>query len=143
MSKLGLPCRTIPGITEVIENRGLARQIRNIALEDLLGRMPIRLEQDQIASTLSGKTVLVTGAAGSIGSELCRQIARFSPASVVAFDLAETALFYLELEMRERFPLVLFIRRWEMSAILADCGMSSKSFGRLLSFMPRPISTYP
>jgi FlaA1/EpsC-like NDP-sugar epimerase len=98
-----LSCRTIPGITEIIENRDLARQIRNIAVEDLLGRMPIRLEQDQIASKLRGQTVLVTGAAGSIGSELCRQIARFSPAAIVGFDIAETALFYVELEMAERF----------------------------------------
>jgi FlaA1/EpsC-like NDP-sugar epimerase len=98
-----LSCRTIPGITEIIENRDLARQIRDIAVEDLLGRMPIRLEQNQIASKLRGQTVLVTGAAGSIGSELCRQIARFSPAAIVGFDIAETALFYLELEMAERF----------------------------------------
>jgi len=99
-----LPCRTIPGITEIIENRDLARQIRDIAVEDLLGRVPIRLEQDQIASKLRGQTVLVTGAAGSIGSELCRQIARFSPAAIVGLDIAETALFYLELEMAERYP---------------------------------------
>ena len=76
----GVECKTIPGLGEVIEGRGLVGQIREVAVEDLLGRNPVRLEEDQIRGTLEGKVVLVTGAAGSIGSELCRQIARFNPA---------------------------------------------------------------
>ena len=72
--------KTIPGLAEVIEGKGLATQIRDVAVEDLLGRTPVRLEEDRISAKLTGNTVLVTGAAGSIGSELCRQIARFQPA---------------------------------------------------------------
>jgi FlaA1/EpsC-like NDP-sugar epimerase len=104
----GVSCKTIPGLAEVIEGNGLASQIRNVAVEDILGRTPARLEQDRISAKLTGNTVLVTGAAGSIGSELCRQIARFNPRAVVAFEIAETALFHLDREMRQSFPNVPF-----------------------------------
>lgn len=100
----GLRFRTIPAVSEVIRNRGLAHQIRDVAVEDLLGRTPVRLDEAGIRAKLHGRSVLVTGAAGSIGSELCRQIARFSPREIVAYDIAETGLFYLEREMRELFP---------------------------------------
>ncbi|MBV9269280.1 MAG: polysaccharide biosynthesis protein, partial [Acidobacteriaceae bacterium] len=106
--RAGAGCKTIPSVSEIVQGRGLARQIREIALEDLLGRTPIRLEQESIAALLARRTVLVTGAAGSIGSELCRQIARFDPAAIVALDIAETALYYLELEMHQRFPSIPF-----------------------------------
>jgi FlaA1/EpsC-like NDP-sugar epimerase len=104
----GAECKTIPGLGEMIENRGLVGQIREVAVEDLLGRIPIRLEENQIRSTLEGKVILVTGAAGSIGSELCRQIARFRPAGIVGFDIAESPLFEIEQEMRKTFPTVPF-----------------------------------
>jgi len=79
-----------------------------VRLEDLLGRVPVRLEQDGIRARLTGRVVLVTGAGGSIGSELCRQIAGFQPAALVGFDQAETALYEIEQEMREQFPGVAF-----------------------------------
>jgi FlaA1/EpsC-like NDP-sugar epimerase len=104
----GVACKTVPGLAEIIEENNLARQIRDVAVEDLLGRTPVRLDEDRIRARLEGKTVLVTGAAGSIGTELCRQIARFGPARIVGFEIAETPLFYLEREMRERFSLVPF-----------------------------------
>jgi FlaA1/EpsC-like NDP-sugar epimerase len=88
----------------VMEERGLAGQIREVAVEDLLGRNPVRLEENQIRGTLEGKVVLVTGAAGSIGSELCRQIARFHPAGIVGFEIAESPLFEIDREMRQAFP---------------------------------------
>jgi FlaA1/EpsC-like NDP-sugar epimerase len=96
--------KTIPGLAEVIDGNGLATQIRNVAVEDLLCRNPVRLEEDQIRGTLEGKVVLVTGAAGSIGSELCRQIARFHPAGIVGFEIAESPLFEIDREMRQTFP---------------------------------------
>jgi FlaA1/EpsC-like NDP-sugar epimerase len=86
----------------------LGTQIRPVALEDLLGRHPVQLEEVRIAECLMGQVVLVTGAAGSIGSELCRQIARFSPKLIVAFDFAETGLFFMEREFREKFPAIAF-----------------------------------
>jgi FlaA1/EpsC-like NDP-sugar epimerase len=100
----GVSRKTVPGLAEVIESNGLATQIRDVAVEDLLGRNPVRLEEDQIRSTLAGRVVLVTGAAGSIGSELCRQIARFHPAGIVGFEIAESPLFEIDREMRQAFP---------------------------------------
>jgi FlaA1/EpsC-like NDP-sugar epimerase len=104
----GVECKTVPGLGEVIEGRGLAGQIREVAVEDLLGRTPVRLEERQIRSTVEGKMILITGAAGSIGSELCRQIARFHPAGIVGFEIAESPLFEIDREMRQAFPLVPF-----------------------------------
>jgi len=101
-------CKTVPGLGDVIEGRGLAGQIRDVAVEDLLGRKPVRLEQDQIRANLEGKVVMVTGAAGSIGSELCRQIARFRPAGIVGFEIAESPLFEIDREMSQAFPQVPF-----------------------------------
>jgi FlaA1/EpsC-like NDP-sugar epimerase len=101
-------CMTIPGLGEIIENRALAGQIREVAVEDLLGRTPIDLEEDQIRNAIEGKVILVTGAAGSIGSELCRQIAHFRPAGIVGFDIAESPLFEIDQEMCHTFPDVAF-----------------------------------
>ncbi len=98
--------QTIPALSEIIHGRGLATQIRDVAVEDLLGRTTARLETDRIRAKVEGEVVLVTGAAGSIGSELCRQIARFNPKTIVGFEMAETALFHLQREMRELFPSV-------------------------------------
>ena len=103
-NEAGVSYKTVPGLAEVIEGNGLATQIRDVAVEDLLGRNPVHLEEDQIRGTLQGKVVLVTGAAGSIGSELCRQIARFHPAGIVGFEIAESPLFEIDREMRQAFP---------------------------------------
>lgn len=104
----GVKCKTLPGLGELIEERSLAGQIRELCIEDLLGRRPIRLEDRKIRGTLEGKMVLVTGAAGSIGSELCRQIARFQPAGIVGFEIAESPLFEIDCEMRRLSPRVPF-----------------------------------
>jgi FlaA1/EpsC-like NDP-sugar epimerase len=104
----GAEFKTVPGLAEVIEERGLAGQIREVAVEDLLGRTPVHLEEGSIRNTLEGKTVLVTGAAGSIGFELCRQIARFQPAGIVGFEMAESSLFEIDREMHQLFPHVPF-----------------------------------
>ncbi len=104
----GVRCRTIPALAEVIQGRGLANQIRDVAVEDLLGRTPVRLEEERIRAALAGRVVMVTGAAGSIGSELCRQIARFNPAGIVGFEIAESPLFEIEREMRQTFPQTAF-----------------------------------
>ncbi len=101
-------CKTVPGLGDVIEGTGLVGQIRDVAVEDLLGRTPVHLQETLIRRSLEGKVVLVTGAAGSIGSELCRQIARFHPAGVVAFEIAESPLFEIDREMRETFPEIPF-----------------------------------
>jgi FlaA1/EpsC-like NDP-sugar epimerase len=104
----GIECKTVPGLGEIIEHHGLVGQIREVAVEDLLGRNPIRLEENQIRASIKGKIILVTGAAGSIGSEICRQIARFEPAGIVGFDNAESPLFDIDQEMRQDFPRINF-----------------------------------
>ena len=104
----GLRCRTVPALAEIVRHQHLSIQIRDVDVQDLLCRAPARLDRKQIRERVEGRVVLVTGAAGSIGSELCRQIARFEPAAIVAFEIAETALFHLEREMRHHFPGVLF-----------------------------------
>jgi len=102
-------CKTIPGMGELLEGGSLAHQIRDVAVEDLLGRSAVELEQERIRTKLEARVVLVTGAAGSIGSELCRQIARFRPSGIVAFDAGETPLFLVQQEMARTFPEVTFL----------------------------------
>ncbi len=96
--------KMVPSLGDLIQGKELGGQIRNIAVEDLLGRQSVQLNQEGIRERIQGKTVLVTGAAGSIGSELCRQIARFHPRALVGFDVAETPLFQVDRNLRKDFP---------------------------------------
>ena len=98
--------KTVPGLAEILRSR---IPIRDVAVEDLLGRSPVQLDESLLRAKIGAEVILVTGAAGSIGSELCRQIARFGPKAIVGFDIAETALFHLEREMKERFPRLSFL----------------------------------
>ena len=98
-----LPCKTIPGIEELLSGTVLTAQVRSVSVRDLLGRQPVHLDDRPVRASLAGTSVLVTGAAGSIGSELCRQLARFEPARLILFDQAESDLFGLENELRETF----------------------------------------
>jgi FlaA1/EpsC-like NDP-sugar epimerase len=100
----GVAYKTVPSFAEILEAGSLASGIRDVDVEDLLGRNPVHLDESGIREKIENKVVAVTGAAGSIGSELCRQIARFRPAAIVAYDCAETALFYIDREMSESFP---------------------------------------
>lgn len=100
----GLPFKTIPGYGELIDGRISVNSIREVAYRDLLGRDVIRLEEDRIAACLKGGCVLVTGAGGSIGSELCRQICRFDPKRIVLFERAESPLYEIDLDLRRNFP---------------------------------------
>ncbi len=96
--------KILPGVGEMIDGRVSLQQVRDVSLEDLLGRDPINLDDKQISDYLRDKRVLVTGAAGSIGSEICRQVARFHPESLILFDHAETPVFHTENELRHIFP---------------------------------------
>jgi FlaA1/EpsC-like NDP-sugar epimerase len=104
----GVSYKTVPGLGEIIKASNLSKQIRDVSVEDLLGRNPARLDEKEISGRLEGKVILVTGAGGSIGSELCRQIASFRPKTIVGYEISENALFHLNLEMKEHFPGVLF-----------------------------------
>ena len=117
----GVPVKTLPGLYELISRDfDLAGQIRPIQVEDVLGREPIDVDLRSIASYLSGETVVVTGAGGSIGAELCRQIARVDPARLVLIEHSESALFNVEREL---------IGERDFSAVatvLGDCGDRAK-----------------
>ena len=93
----------VPNIDEVIDGRIMKSSIREVKIEDLLGRDEIEISMDEIIENFNGKTIMVTGAAGSIGSELCRQLATFNPKKLVLFDNAETPMHDLRLELGERF----------------------------------------
>ncbi|HYP06195.1 MAG TPA: nucleoside-diphosphate sugar epimerase/dehydratase [Bryobacteraceae bacterium] len=100
----GVIFRTMPAMSEIISGRGLTRQIRDVAVDDVLGRSAVELDRAGIHAKLHGRVALVTGAAGSIGSELCRQIAACRPAALIALDIAETPLFHIERELRQTYP---------------------------------------
>ena len=95
---------TVPSFDDLISGKVTVSQIRNVELDDLLGRNPVTLDTAGLANLLAQKTVLVTGAGGSIGSELCRQIAKYRPARLVLFELSEFALYQAEQEFRRTYP---------------------------------------
>ena len=99
-----IPCKTLPGIDELLSGKFLTAQVRSLSVHDLLGRQTVKLDDRAVRSSIAGRSVLITGAAGSIGSELCRQVARFRPARLVAFDQAESDLFKIESELLEKHP---------------------------------------
>ena len=95
---------TVPSFDDLMSGKVAVSQLRAIELDDLLGRDPVQLDDAGLHGLLTGKTVMVTGAGGSIGSELCRQIARFDPAKLVLFDQGEFALYTIEQELEQSFP---------------------------------------
>ncbi|MDY0744280.1 nucleoside-diphosphate sugar epimerase/dehydratase [Paucibacter sp. R3-3] len=105
----GLPVLTVPSSAELMQGRHVD-QVRDIEPEDLLGREPVELDEGGISECLSGKVVLITGAGGSIGSELCRQVARYGPAKIVLYELSEFALYAIEQELGEKFPHIPLVR---------------------------------
>ncbi|MBQ7812012.1 MAG: polysaccharide biosynthesis protein [Bacteroidales bacterium] len=98
-----------PSIDEVVDGKVMSNSIREVKIEDLLGRDEIKISMDEIKANFKGKTVMVTGAAGSIGSELCRQIATFGVERLILFDNGETPMHNLRLELEERFPYLSFV----------------------------------
>ncbi len=103
-AQTGIKVMTVPSFDDLVSGKVQVSAIRRIELDDLLGRDPVALDQNILSGFLAGKTVLVTGAGGSIGSELCRQIARFKPARLILFELSEYALYQIEQEFRADHP---------------------------------------
>lgn len=103
-TELGVKMYIVPVIDEVVDGKVMRSAVREIKIEDLLGRNEIKISLDKIEANFKGKTILVTGAAGSIGSELCRQLAGFGMEHLVMFDNAETPMHNIRLELEARFP---------------------------------------
>ncbi|MFQ5495922.1 MAG: polysaccharide biosynthesis protein, partial [Phycisphaerae bacterium] len=100
----GVLFRTIPAVTDLIEGRVQVKEMRDVDITDLLGRAPVKLDTDRIAEQLRGRCVMVTGAGGSIGSELCRQIAGFAPRRLILVERAENNLFAVHRELIAAHP---------------------------------------
>jgi FlaA1/EpsC-like NDP-sugar epimerase len=117
----GIPVRTLPTVFELLQTSSgsgtLARQMREVRVEDVLGREPVQMELERVGAYLAGETVLVTGAGGSIGAELCRQIARVEPHKIVLVDHAEDNLFQIQRELQDERH----VPPTMLAAVLADC----------------------
>lgn len=100
----GVKTRVLPTTEEVITKQGAINSLRDVQIEDLLGREPIQLDNKNIHSLIKDKTVLVTGGGGSIGSELCRQIIKYNPEKLLILDIYENNLYDIEMELRGEFP---------------------------------------
>ena len=129
-----IPVRTLPTTFELLSGGvNLMRQVREVRVEDVLGREPVRVEIDQVGSYLGGRAVLVTGAGGSIGAELCRQIARVRPKQMVLVDNAENSLFEIRRELEEDRH---FTRT---AAVLADCKDATRMRELFLEHRPSVV----
>ena len=100
----GVKTRVLPTTEEVIDRQGAMNSLRNVQIEDLLGREPIELDNKNIKNLIKDKTVLVTGGGGSIGSELCRQIIKYKPQNLVILDIYENTLYDIERELEADYP---------------------------------------
>jgi len=130
----GVPVKTLPGLHELIAgDLNLAGQIRPVQVEDVLGREQVEVDLRAVAAYVEHKTVLVTGAGGSIGSELCRQLARIGAGTLVLVDKSESALFEIERELVDErdFPAV--------ATVLGDCGDRAKMSQVFERYRPRVI----
>jgi len=105
-NRAGVSVMTVPALSDIVAGNVSVSALRRIELDDLLGRDPVALDDTGLNRFLERRTVLVTGAGGSIGAELCRQIARFHPARIVLFDVSEFALYSIEQEFRDRLPAI-------------------------------------
>ena len=114
--RTGLPFRTVPRLDDLLEGRSLPGELKEVAIEDLLGRKPVTPDWKAIRGWLGGRSVLVTGAGGSIGAELCRQCARHGARQITLVEIDELALTTTEAELRRDFPQV------QCVPILGDCG---------------------
>jgi FlaA1/EpsC-like NDP-sugar epimerase len=114
--KTGLPFRTVPRLEDVVAGRAQFNEIKEVAIEDLLGRDAVQLDWTAIRESLNGRRVLVTGGGGSIGSELCRQVARLGAKSLTVVELSEYNLYRIGEELKAAYPEMIF------EGILADAG---------------------
>jgi FlaA1/EpsC-like NDP-sugar epimerase len=131
--EISVRVRIIPGLYEILQGRVEVSRIRDVQIEDLLGRETVQLDEENIAYFLAGKTIVVTGAGGSIGSELARQVARFHPARLLLVERAEFALFNVDRELRENWP------ELSIEPLVADIGDEARMRWVLSQYRPNVI----
>jgi FlaA1/EpsC-like NDP-sugar epimerase len=129
----GLQVMTVPSYADLVSGRVSVSALRNIELDDLLGRDPVKLDDAGLRGLIEGQCVLVTGAGGSIGAELCRQIARFAPSRLVLFELSEYALYAVEQEFRDRMPGV------PIAAVIGDAKSAARVGEAFARFRPQVV----
>lgn len=125
--------RIVPALSEILEGKVNVSRIRDVAIEDLLGRTPVELDARVVGEFLEGKSVLVTGAGGSIGSELARQVARFNPSRLLILDRAEFALFDVEQELLRTF------RNVPVVPLVGDVGDEGRMRALFAEYRPEVI----
>lgn len=111
-----VPFRALPRLQDLVSGRASLNELKEVSIEDLLGREQVRLDWEAISAAINGRRVLVSGGGGSIGSELCRQIARLGPQTLVILEQGEHNLYAIELELRECYP------NLSLSPVLGDVG---------------------
>ena len=131
--EVGLPFRTLPRLDDVIAGRSGLNELKEVAIEDLLGRQQVSLDWTAIRSGVAGRRVLVTGGGGSIGAELCRQLARLGVASLIVLELSEFNLYQIEQELRREFPDLL------LHSHLGDCGDPATCAQLLRRYRPHAV----
>ncbi|KAA9013829.1 nucleoside-diphosphate sugar epimerase/dehydratase [Niallia endozanthoxylica] len=123
--------KIIPMIEDLMTGKVSVSQIRDVEVEDLLGREPIELDMNSISDKLTGKTVLVTGAGGSIGSEICRQISRFSPSKLLLLGHGENSIYTIDMELRKKYS-----NEFEIIPIIADIQDRNRIFDIMAQYKP-------
>jgi FlaA1/EpsC-like NDP-sugar epimerase len=131
--QIPIKVRIIPGLYEILEGRVEISRIRDVQIEDLLGREPVQLDVESISQELTGKTVMVTGAGGSIGAELARQTQRFAPARLLLVERAEFALFEIDQELRRANPYLSIV------PLVGDIGDETKMRSIFDSYQPQVV----
>ena len=125
--------KILPGLSDLITGKVEVSQIKDVEIDDLLGREPVQLDDRAISGYLAGKRVLVTGAGGSIGSEICRQVARYAPRKIILLDSAETPLFNIERELSAGYPELMLV------PVLADVRDRERLECLFEEFMPEVV----
>jgi FlaA1/EpsC-like NDP-sugar epimerase len=132
-SRAGVSALTVPSYQDLISGKVTVSQVRKVELDDLLGRDPVQLDESGLQAWIRGRSVLVTGAGGSIGSELCRQIARFEPARLVLYEHSEFALYRMEQEFAEQHPQI------ELNCVIGDIKNGARVADAFAAYRPQIV----
>jgi FlaA1/EpsC-like NDP-sugar epimerase len=131
--RAGVDALTVPSYQDLMSGKVTVSQVRNIELDDLLSRDPVLLDETRLQEWIRGRRILVTGAGGSIGSELCRQIARFEPAQLVLYEHNEFALYRMEQEFAEQYPGI------ELNCVIGDVKNAARVAETLAAHRPQLV----